>query len=44
MRRLDRSTEALRPSDSPTRTLAGTPYPTPCAWLTRCARSRSNSH
>jgi len=28
--------EGLRPSDSPTRSLAGTPYPAPFAWLTRC--------
>src|SRR5687768_3202350 len=28
------------PPDPPTRALAGTPYPAPCAWLTRCARSR----
>src|SRR3989449_4199140 len=33
--------EGLRPSDSPTRSLAGTPsIPAPLAWLTRGARSR----
>src|SRR6188768_2332286 len=32
--------EGLRPSNSPTRSLAGTPYPAPFAWLARGARSR----